>query len=177
MRCRFPAAPWPRSLKLISAVGTAVISAVAIAAYRTIPVATGFTHYFGLGVALTPIAILVAALLLIVTEYEVEGTDLYVGRLLWFTPISLAGLHSVRLEPDACKGSMRVFGNGGLYSFSGIYYSARLGRYRMFATDLSKAVVLAAAGRTVVLTPADPSALIEHLRHRFAGLLAGSPIR
>ncbi len=175
MRHHFPVAPWSTGLKVTSAVGTVLILGVGIGAYRAIPVPAGFTHQFGLAVALILPALLVGSLLFIVTGYAVEGTELYVKRLLWDTRISLQGLNRVWIEPAVCKGSIRVFGNGGLFSFSGWFYSRRLGRYRLFATDISRSVVLVLPARMVVITPAEPEAFIEHVRQSLPNVQVGPP--
>jgi len=164
---RFPAAPWPALLKWVSALGSAALLATGFAAYRAAPVASGFTHDFGLGVALLPVALLLGSLFFIVGGYAVEGSDLYIERLVSSTRIPLDGLSKAWAEPAVCKGSIRVFGNGGLFSFTGWFYSKKLGRYRLFATDFSHAVVLVLPRRVVVVTPADPQAFIEYLRRRF----------
>jgi hypothetical protein len=175
MRHYFPAAPWSTGLKATSAVGTVLILGVGIGAYRAIPVPTGFTHQFGLVVALILPALLVGSLLFMVTGYAVEGTELYVKRLLSSTRISLEGLGRVWIEPAVCKGTIRVFGNGGLFSFSGWFYSRRLGRYRLFATNLSRSVVLVLPARVVVITPAEPEAFIEHVRQSLPHVQVGPP--
>ena len=175
MRHDFPVAPWPTGLKITSAVGTVLILGVGIGAYRAIPVPTGFTHQFGLAVAMILPALLVGSLLFMVTGYAVEGTELYVRRLLWSTRISLQGLDRIWIEPAVCKGSIRVFGNGGLFSFTGLFYSKRLGRYRLFATDISRSVVLVLPSRVVVITPAEPEAFIEHVRQSLPNVQVGPP--
>jgi hypothetical protein len=76
-------------------------------------------------------------------------------------------------DPQACKGSLRVIGNGGLFSFTGLFYSKALGRFRLYATDFSRSVVLTLADRVVVVTPAAPHAFVEHLRQRFPGAETG----
>lgn len=167
MRRHFQAAPWSIGLKLTSTLGTIIVVAVGFAAYRAIPTPAGFTHLFGLGVALVLPNILVASLVFMVTGYTVAESELYVERLLWSTRISLAGLSRVWFEPAACKGSIRVFGNGGLFSFTGLYRSRALGRYRLFATNISQSVVLVLPQRVVLVTPAAPQAFIEHLCHLF----------
>jgi hypothetical protein len=175
MRHDFPTAPWSTSLKVTSAVGTVLILGVGIGAYRAIPVPTGFTHQFGLVVAMILPALLVGSLLFMVTGYEVEGTELYVKRLLSSTRISLQGLDRVWLEPAVCKGSIRIFGNGGLFSFTGLFYSKRLGRYRLFATDISRSIVLILPSRVVVITPAQPETFIEHVRQSLPNVQVGPP--
>lgn len=85
-------------------------------------------------------------------------------------PHSLDGLERIWLDPGACKGSPRVFGNGGLYSFNGLFRNEKFGTYRRFATDRSRAVVLRLARRVVVITPAAPDAFIEHMQQVFPGV-------
>jgi hypothetical protein len=152
-----------------------LVLGVGIGAYRAIPVPTGFTHQFGLVVALILPALLFGSLLFMVTGYAVDGTELYVGRLLWSTRIPLETLSRVWIEPAVCKGSIRVFGNGGLFSFTGLFYSKRLGRYRLFATDISRSVVLILPARVVVITPAEPEAFIELVRQSFPNVQVGPP--
>ena len=171
----FSVAPWPTGLKITSVVGTVLILGAGIGAYRAIPVPTGFTHQFGLAVAMILPAVLVGSLLFMVTGYAVEGTELYVRRLLSSTCISLQGLKRIWIEPAVCKGSIRVFGNGGLFSFSGLFYSKRLGRYRLFATDISRSVVLILPARVVVITPAQPETFIEHVRQSLPNVQVGPP--
>jgi len=175
MRHHFSVAPWSTGLKVTSALGTVILVGAGIGAYRAIPVPTGFTHQFGLVVALILPAILVGSLIFIVTGYEVEGTELYVKRLLSSTRISFQGLNRVWIEPAVCKGTIRVFGNGGLFSFSGWFYSRRLGRYRLFATTLSRSVVLVLPARVVVITPAEPVVFIEHVRQSLPNVQVGPP--
>ncbi len=171
---RFAAARWPTALKIMSAFAVVLLAGVGVAAYRAIPTPTGFTHAFGLGVALVFPAILVGALLFIVRGYAVTPDELAIERLLWSTRVPLAGLERVWLDPSVCRGMMRLAGNGGLFAFSGLYRSARLGRFRLFATDLRHAVVLAWPDRTVVITPAAAEAFVEHLHRLLPGTQAGA---
>lgn len=164
---RFPAAPWPRSLKVSSAVGTMLLVGVSVAAYRAVPVPTGFTHYFGAVIAIVPAVILILSILFMVTGYAVSSSELTIQRPLWATEIPLSCLQRVSLDPAICNKSVRIFGNGGLYGFTGLYQNSRLGRYRLFATDIARSVVLRFPDRTVVITPAAPDAFVEHMRRAF----------
>ncbi len=173
MRRHFAAAPWSTGLKVTSLLGTVVVLAAAVFAYRAVPVPTGFTHAFGVGVALVPVALLGGALLFVVSGFAVEGNVLLIERLVTSTRVPLDGLTKIAFEPQACKGSLRVIGNGGLLSFTGIYYSKALGRYRLFATDFSRSVVLTLPRRVVVVTPASPHAFVAHLRSLYPAAEAG----
>ncbi len=169
---RFPAAPWPTALKVISFLGTGGLLGAGYAAYRAVPAPSGFTRAFGLGIAMIFPAVVVFALLFMVTGYAVARDALFVHRPAWSTRIALAGLTGARHDPAACRHSLRVFGNGGLYSFTGVYRSRALGRYRLFATDPKRAVVLTLGGRVVVVTPAEPETFVAHLAKLFPGVAA-----
>ena len=73
--------------------------------------------------------------------------------------------------------SLRVWGNGGLYSVTGIYQNAALGRYRAFVTDPGQAVVLELPGRRIVISPADPPPFLQGLTAWFPAVRVGSPSR
>jgi hypothetical protein len=163
----FAVAPWPRSLKISSSLGTVLLLAICVASYRAIPVPIGFTHYFGLGISLVLPVLLVVSFLATITGYVVSTTDLAIQRILWVTHVPLVGLRRVYLDPGICKGAVRVIGNAGLFGFTGLYRSRQLGRFRLFATDLSQSVVLVLPGRTVVITPAAAVTFVEHIQHIF----------
>jgi len=174
LRRHFPVAPWPRRLKMISALGTVLLAVVGIAAYRAIPPASGFTHAFGLAIALVFPAILVGSLMFMVRGYSLDGSALVVERPFFSTTIPLGGVRRVFADPAVCKGSVRLFGNAGLFSFTGLYQSKALGRYRLFATDFSRSVVMVLLTGVVVITPHSPAAFIEHVRHVFPAAHVGS---
>ncbi|NVN92786.1 MAG: hypothetical protein HXX11_19620 [Desulfuromonadales bacterium] len=169
-RQHFPVAPWSRTLKLVSAFATIILMIAGSAVYGKITLITGFPHVLGLGIGLIFPAILIFSLLYMVTGYAVEGNVLHVERLFWSTHVSLEGLSRVWSDPVVCKGSIRIFGNGGLYSFSGLYRNKALGNYRLFATDFTRATVLVLAQRTVVVTPSSPQVFIDFMRRQFPAI-------
>jgi hypothetical protein len=167
MKQRFAAAPWPGRLKIVSGLVTLLLAAAGVAAYRAAPASAGFTHSFGLAVALVFPAIIFASLLFVVAGYVLDGRDLLIDRLFWSTRIPLSGLHRVYADPMVCKGSWRVFGNGGLFSFTGLYRNKTLGMYRLFATDLSRAVAIVLPRRTLVVTPKSPEDFVRSVSLAF----------
>jgi hypothetical protein len=168
----FSAAKWPTSLKITSLLGCVLILGVGYAAFRAIPRGTHvpFAEDLGTLIAFVPPAIAVIAALFMVFGYELDGRCLRVRRLLWATSIPLIGIHQAYHDPRAMKRSLRLFGNGGLLSITGIYQNKLLGRYRAFVTDPSRAVVLVLPSRVVVISPSDPSAFIHQLRVTFPGM-------
>ncbi len=102
------------------------------------------------------LAILLGSALFTVRGYRLDGPELFVRRLLWETRLDLAGLRSAEADPDLVRGSLRVFGNGGLYSFSGLFWNRTLGRYRAWVTHHDDIVVLRFDERVWVVSPAAP---------------------
>jgi len=150
MRCY--KAIWGMTLKVATALAAAILLGVAV---MPVP-GLWWTR-------LLPLAILAGAVPFVVRGYAVQDGVLLIRRLWWNSRIDLAGLRSVRFDPDALKGSLRTCGNGGLFSFTGWYWNRRLGRYSMYVTDLKRPVVLTFDKRVVVVSPADPEAFVKEL--------------
>jgi PH (Pleckstrin Homology) domain-containing protein len=169
---RFEAAPWPTALKVVSLLATAVLAGVSYAMFRAIPTGTRvpYAQEFGTVMAFVCPVIALIALLFIVRSYEIDPDELGIERLFWTTRISLAGLTRAWHDPAAMKRSIRVFGNGGLYSITGLYRNRTLGTYRAFVTDPKRSVILALPKRVVVISPADPRAFLQLLAARCPGV-------
>lgn len=168
----FAAAPWSTLLRAATLLGAGILVAVGIGAAMAIPRDTRvpFAETFGVFVALVPPAIAALSVLFVVRGFEVDRHVLRVRRLLWWTTVPLTGLVRVAVDPALVKGSVRVFGNGGLFSFTGRYRNRELGPYRAFVTDWSRAVVLYVPGRAIVVSPADPAAFVRAVSARFPGV-------
>lgn len=151
-------APWGWPLILVSAISTLILIGVsgAIFVARERPTDIWFV--------LLPLPMLIGTLPFTVRGYSLESGRLYVQRLLWRTEIPLEGLRSVEPMPNAMKGSLRSFGNGGLFSITGYYWSKSLGSYRAWVTDLPRTVVLRFEKKCVVVSPEDPARFAEELR-------------
>ena len=59
--------------------------------------------------------------------------------------------------------SLRIFGNGGLFSVCGRFRNRELGHYRAFVTDPKNAVVLRFGEQTIVISPEGPKEFVEAL--------------
>jgi hypothetical protein len=154
-------APWGRTVR-----GATVLSLVVLA----LPMLAAM--FAPIELPLLAAVLLIAVPPLIVAEtfaarvrgYTLTEDSITVRRGMWNTRLPLTGLRSVTGDVDAMGGSVRVFGNGGLFSITGRYWNRRLGWYRAFATDRSRAVVLRYADRTIVITPHDPQHFIMRAR-------------
>jgi len=108
--------------------------------------------------------ILLLALPFMVRGYVVTEKELVIKRPGWTTRFALEELKSAVVDPDAMKRSIRLCGNGPLFSFTGLYRNKKLGRYRVFVNDLNRVVVLRFAKRTIVVSPDDPEIFVEAIK-------------
>jgi hypothetical protein len=154
-------APWSTSLIAMSIVTTVICLGVAGGGWWSLA-AKHAPGVFG-WVVLLPLVILFGAALFTIRGYSLSSDSILVHRLLWSTELPRAGLESAEVDLEAMRGSLRTFGNGGAFSFTGFYCNKRLGSYRAYVTDPRRAVVLRYAKRRVVLSPATPEDFVDDL--------------
>lgn len=154
-------APWSKGLYVMTATTVAVLALVMLAAMfapmRPPPLAAVLL------IGLPPL-LAGAAFAGRVRGYVLTEDAITVRRGFWETRLPLAGLRSVAGDVEAMRGSIRVLANGGVFSFTGRYWNRKLGWYRAFATDPSRAIVLRYPRLTVVITPHDPQHFIMRAR-------------
>ena len=154
-------APWATLVKVVTLIASAILLFAALAVGRRAPLEPGSPYW--LLAVVGPLLLLAGSVLFTVRGYRLEPTRLLVQRLLWSTPIELAGLQEARHDPAAMQRSLRLFGNGGLFAIAGLFSNKRLGRYRAYATNPRNSVVLDFGDRRVVVTPGQPAELVRRL--------------
>lgn len=107
--------------------------------------------------------LLPGAALFIIRSYTIEPNVLAIQRLFWATRLPLAGMQSAEIVPNVMRGSLRLFGNGGMLAITGFYRNRALGNYRAFVTDLTRAVVLKFPGKTIVVSPENPERFVSEI--------------
>jgi len=121
-----------------------------------------------------PFLALVAGAAFMVRGYVLTDSALIIQRLGWENRLDLSRLTSADVDPDALQGSLRLFGNGGFFSFTGWFRNKKLGVYRAYATDTKRVVVLRFSGKTVVITPHDPQRFVAEINSNKAGTASRS---
>jgi hypothetical protein len=147
-------APWSTSLIVISTFTTILCGGIAIGLIWS---SRGILPW----IALLPLALLCGGALFTIRGYTVTPEAILVHRLFWTTRLPLTGLQSAQFMPDAMRRSLRTFGNGGLFSFTGYFRNKALGAYRAFVTDPHRTVVLHFPTRTVVVSPSTPEEFVR----------------
>jgi hypothetical protein len=160
-------APWSRSLRVLTTAAVALLLALVLIGVLVGPRQSWVWRMAMVGL---PLVILVGSLLFMVRGYVLTESQIEVQRLGWSTVLPFAGLAAVSGEPQGLQGSLRLFGNGGLFGISGWFWNRRIGRFRAYATDPERAVLLRYRdGRKVLVTPHDVQHFIVRVRN-LAGL-------
>jgi hypothetical protein len=154
-------APWGMCLKLTTGFSSLLLVSVA-----SIPLFTGPAGniFWILIMTVMPLAILFISSLFMIRGFVLTKDGLIVKRLMWNNRIDLSGLLTAYADPDATKRSIRTFGNGGMFSFTGRFHNKTLGSYRAFATNFKNIVVLRFPDKTIVVTPAQPDRFVAALK-------------
>jgi hypothetical protein len=136
-------APWSNNLKISTGIFVALMGCVPL-------IIQSSGSYFVL-------AILAGVALFSVIGYRVENGRVIIQRLGWTTALDLNDLVRVEILPFATAGSLRTFGIGGLFSYSGMFSNEQLGIYQSYVTNPENTVVLYfETRRTAVVSPDDP---------------------
>lgn len=155
-------APWGRLLRLGTIGGSILLLGVTgLILWQSLRSSASAAP---LALCALPPLVLAGSALSVVRGYTVDANGIFVRRLIWSNQLPWAGLREASADPEAMRRSIRTFGNGGLFSFSGRYWSRRLGHYRAFVTDAARSVVLRYDRKTYVLSPDDPQAFVEDVR-------------
>ncbi|MEE8119218.1 MAG: PH domain-containing protein [Gammaproteobacteria bacterium] len=152
------AAPWGWSLKLVTILMSVILLGVALTGAK---VSAAENPVIFLSMVVLPLVLLISAMLFVIRGYEIREQHLAVKRMGWVCEINLSELVAAYTDPQAMARSIRLFGNGGLFCFAGLFVNKTLGRYRVFATDPGNAVVLKFSRRTVVVSPGNPEQFVS----------------
>lgn len=156
-------APWGILLKGMTLFSVALLGGLTLSGLTLGP---RDSIAWNLGMVVMPIALLAGGCCFVIRGYVLTRDALKVQRLGWHSTVSLAGLVSAEIDPQAMNRSIRLFGNGGLFCFAGLFSNKKLGSYRAWATDPKRSVVLRFQKRTVVVTPGNPADFVQALQSR-----------
>jgi hypothetical protein len=97
--------------------------------------------------------------------YIVSEGSLFVRRLIGKVCIGLEAVQDVRAaNPEDLRGCLRLFGNGGLFGYYGLFRTSKLGKCSWYVTNRENAVVLVTRTKTTVLSPDDVNSFVMTIR-------------
>ncbi len=93
--------------------------------------------------------------------YAVSGGCIEVNRLIGNARIPLDGIRQARrATADDFRGCIRLFGNGGLFGYYGLFRTSKLGKSTWYVTNRGKAVVVVTGAKTALFSPDDVEGFI-----------------
>lgn len=153
-------APWGKTLKIVSAL-LVVLAIASLAGAPYLPDRISGTTLY-LGRWLVPVVVM-GCLPFMVLGYEITDDAILVKRPLWRTRLNRSGLTTADVVPRAMSKCLRTCGNGGIFSFTGWYWSKSLGSFTAYVTDNDRTVVLRFGKKTVVVSPERPEEFVKDL--------------
>jgi hypothetical protein len=94
------------------------------------------------------------------TGYRLEADGIVIERRVGSKRIS------GRVERHVGKATLGLrLGSGGLYGYRGRFRIAGTGWARAFVTDVKRTSLITVGGRSIVLSPLDPAALVQEVAH------------
>ncbi|MDZ7374511.1 MAG: PH domain-containing protein [candidate division KSB1 bacterium] len=158
-------APWGRDVKWITWLVVAVLTVVAVVMVVVERQAleekeAKIGAYAGVGGVLL--------VLLVVSAFAPRGYRVTAGYVEVLRPIGtvripLVEVTEVRRIEKKELSAMRLAGSGGFFGYYGAYRNRALGSFRMYVTDLSRAVLLRGK-KSVVVSPDRPDVFVEVVR-------------
>jgi hypothetical protein len=116
---------------------------------------------------IAPLAVLMVFMYLLKpSEILLGNNSLTIVRLLKPITIALPEIVSARLlDESEVKGTLRTFGNGGLFGYFGKFYNRQLGHMSWYCTQRKNYVLIALANdKKIVLSPDEPTAFLAALK-------------
>src|SRR6056297_1149632 len=97
--------------------------------------------------------------------YNLRDKELRIIRLGWSKDIPYKDIQDIEYSPGAMRGSLRLFGIGGYFSYCGGFKNRRLGHYKAYATHRKKTVIITnQKGEKIVVSPSSSELFVETLK-------------
>lgn len=99
-------------------------------------------------------------------SYQITEKKLKILRPFKNVEIDLSRITEIkRTDRESLKGTIRLFGSGGLYGFFGLFYKKGLGKFYAYCTNSSD-LVLIKAGRLFLISPSQTETFISFLKEK-----------
>jgi len=123
------------------------------------------TIFIHSGVLLFLLATLVGSYLYSTQNYLIDNNELVIKRPISERRISIADIAEIRLVGEGdMTGTIRTFGNGGLFGYYGKYHNKTFGSMTLYTTQKTNRVFIRTkSGSKIIISPDDLS-LVDKLK-------------
>ena len=118
----------------------------------------------------TIVAVVCGAVIIVSYAYSPGGYTILNGRiavkrLLGNVDVPLNYVREVRrAAADDFKGGIRLFGDGGLFGYYGLFQTSKLGKCTWYVTNRRNAVVVITGAKTYIFSPDDVDGFVAAVR-------------
>jgi len=119
------------------------------------------------GVLLFFVAIIIGGYLFSTQKYLVDNNDLIIKRPIGDRKISIADIEEIRLIGEGnMTGTIRTFGNGGLFGYYGKFYNRTFGSMTLYTTQRANRVFIRTKGGSKIVISPDDLSLVDTLKKK-----------
>lgn len=116
------------------------------------------------GSTLLAISILVLCYFISPSKYILTEKYLIIKRPIGSINIGLSDIKSVRkIDRKSLKGTIRLFGIGGVFGYTGAFYNSRLGKFTSYSTQYRNLFFIITSRKNVLISPNDVDLYAELL--------------
>ena len=155
-----PVSSWPDEFALSYDVPTKIISAVVCGVLA-------FAALASQNILVACVGLLVIAVSYAYSPrgYLVSARTITVRRLVGNAVLALEAVRDVRpATKDDFRGCLRLWGNGGLFGYYGLFRTSKLGKCTWYVTNRRKAVIVVTEAKTVLFSPDDVNGFLTAIR-------------
>ena len=152
--------------------GFVIVLCVFVPAFTHFKATAGKSDHMIPWFTIIPLALLMLLMYMLKPSALVlDGGSLTIMRLFKPVTIQLSDIAMARpLDASEVKGSLRTFGNGGLFGYFGKFYNSQFGHMTWYCTQRKNYVLLEKRdGKSIVLSPDDPTAFLRELKAQMPG--------
>jgi hypothetical protein len=98
-------------------------------------------------------------------RYVISGPNIVVRRIIRDAVVPLEDVREVRpAVKDDFRGCIRLWGNGGLFGYYGLFRTSKLGNCTWYVTNRKNSVIVATAKKTALFSPDDVQGFVATIR-------------
>jgi len=152
----YAAAPWSLSIKIVTVLSSVILLGIPLFLLGRVP--------FNACVLVAALSwgIWLCCFLTMIRGFTLTTNQLIIHRPLWDNRFSLEQGATAVCDHNTRKGiTLRVFGNGGLFSGSGYYWNKQTGIFRAFISNQHKTVWIKTPEKILVISPNEPEPFLQ----------------
>ncbi|MGO9261794.1 MAG: PH domain-containing protein [Bryobacteraceae bacterium] len=139
---------------------TKVLTAAVCAILAAVVIVTGSMIAAGIGALIVALSYAWSP-----RGYTISERSIFVKRFIGNARIPLDGIREARAATaEDFRGSIRLFGDGGLFGYYGVFRTSKLGKSNWYLTNRSHAVVVITGAKTALFSPDDTDGFLAAMR-------------